>query len=56
MEKIASLVVTDPSHEMELPIIVIKLTQKLKLKLTVNSDPNNEIVLQENCESVTIQN
>ena len=56
MEKFGSLVVTDSSHEMVPPIIVIKWTQKLKVKLTVTSDPNCEIVWQENGESVTIQN
>ena len=54
--KFGSLVLTDSSHEMVPPIIVIKWTQKLKVKLTVTSDPNCEIVWQENCESVTIQN
>ena len=54
--KFGSLVLTDSSHEMVPPIIVIKWTQKLKVKLTVTSDPNCEIVWQENGESVTIQN
>ena len=56
MEKFGSLVVTDSSHEMVLPIVVIKWTHKLKLKLTVTSYPYCEILWKEIGESVTIQN
>ena len=36
MEKFGSLVVADSSHEMVLPIIVIKWTQKIETE--INSD------------------